>query len=145
MLGNYWPAPIAPRSNLMSEEHPVYIRCASGSNSHTDCVVRPHGDCVEILGHPLMTFAPDDAVRFATAILHATGKTGDGGTDETVSKLRSRMAMALHCPELSDDVTRPLLTECSEALAYLEREADYWRREWREAVELTAAEVDDGK
>ena len=129
----------------MSEFHPVYIRCASGSNSHTDCVVRPHGDCVEILGHPLMHFVPDDAVRFATAILHAAGKTGYGGTDEGVAELRSRIAMALHCPQLPDSVTRPLLIECSEALAGADREADYWRREWREANALRANEVDDGR
>ena len=129
----------------MSENLPSYIRCASGSNSHTDCVVRLFGDCVEILGHPLMLFAPDDAVRFATAVLHAAGKTGYGGTDKGVAELRSQIAMALHCPQLPDNVTRPLLMECSEALACMDQEADYRRREWREAAELTAAEMDDGK
>lgn len=131
----------------MSEVHPVYIRCASGSNAHTDCVVRRFGDLVEILGHPLMQFAPDDAVRFATAILHAAEKTGYGGTNESVDKLRSKIAMALHCPATMDSLARSLemLSECSEALAYMSREADYWRREWREATALTAAETDDGK
>lgn len=129
----------------MSEDRPAYIRCASGSNSHTDCVVRPFGGLVEILGHPLMQFTPDDAVHFATAILHAAGKTGYGGTDETTTRLRSEIAMALHAPVMADSLSRPLLAECSEALAYLEREADYWRREWVEATALTAAEIDDGK
>lgn len=129
----------------MSEVHPVYIRCASGNNSHTDCVVRPFGDCVEILGHPLMHLTPDDAVHFATAMLHAAGKTGYGGTDETTARLRSEIAMALHAPVMADSLSRPLLAECSEALAYLEREADYWRHEWREATALTQAEIDDGK
>ena len=129
----------------MSENLPPYIRCASGSNSHTDCVVRLFGDCVEILGHPLMHLVPDDAVRFATAILHAAGKTGYGGTDEGMAELRSRIAMALHCPALPDQVTRPLLAECSEALAGLDREADYWRRECVAALQLLEAEVDDGR
>jgi len=126
----------------MSEDRPVYIRCASGSNAHTDCVVRRFGELTEILGHPLMQFTPEDAVRFATAVLHAAGKTGYGGTDETISKLRSRIAMALHCPKLSDN---SLLTECSEALAYLEREADYWRREWQAERALYDSEISNGK
>lgn len=129
----------------MSEYRPSYIRCASGSNSHTDCVVRSFGSLVEILGHPLMHFAPDDAVHFAMSILHAAGKTGYGGTDETTARLRSEIAMALHAPILVDSLSRPLLAQCSEALACLEREADYWRREWHEATRLTAAEIDDGK
>jgi hypothetical protein len=129
----------------MSEERPVYVRCASGSNAHTDCVVRRFGDLTEILGHPLMQFTPEDARRFATAILHAAGKTGYGGTDKTVERLRSEIAMALHAPVMADSLSRPILAECSEALAYLEREADYWRHEWREAAALTLAEIDDGK
>jgi len=129
----------------MSEVHPVYVRCASGSNAHTDCCIRPFGDCVEILGHPLMHFAPDDAVRFATAILHAAGKTGYGGTDKTTVRLRSEIAMALHAPVIADSLSRPILAECSEALAYLEREADYWRQEWVDAQALLEAEIDDGK
>jgi hypothetical protein len=128
----------------MSEVHPVYIRCASGSNSHTDCVVRRFGELTEILGHPLMHFAPDDAVRFATAILHAAGKTGYGGTDETTARLRSEIAMALHAPVMADSLSRPLLAECSEALAYQEREAMYWRRECVAALQLREAEMDDG-
>ena len=129
----------------MSEVHPVYIRCASGSNSHTDCVIRRFGGLVEILGHPLIHLTPDDAVHFATAILHAAGKTGYGGTDETTARLRSEIAMALHAPVLADSLSRPLLAECSEALAYQEREADYWRREWRAADAMREAEMDDGK
>lgn len=129
----------------MSEDRPVYVRCASGSNAHTDCVVRRFGDLTEILGHPLMQFAPEDAVRFATAILHAAGKTGYGGVDQDVADLRSRIAMALHAPTLADSLSRPLLMECSEALACMDREADYWRHEWREAAALTVAEIDDGK
>ena len=129
----------------MSEVRPVYIRCASGSNSHTDCVVRPLGDLVEILGHPLMQFAPHDALRFATAMIHAAGKTGYGGTDEDVDKLRSKIAMALHCPVIVDSLARELLAECSEALAYLEREADYWRQEWRANEALYWQETNDGK
>lgn len=129
----------------MSETHPTYIRCASGSSAHTDCVIRPQGDCVEILGHPLMRFAPDDAVHFATAMLHAAAKTDYGGTDEAVARLRSEIAQALHCPSVVDSLARKLLAECSEALAYQEREADYWRREWAAAQALLYAEVDDGK
>jgi hypothetical protein len=53
--------------------------------------------------------------------------------------------MAMHCPNIPDHLARPLLEECSEALADMDREADYWRREWRVASELTAAETDDGK
>jgi hypothetical protein len=129
----------------MSEIRSVYVRCASGSNSHTDCCIRPHGDCVEILGHPLMHIAPDDAVHFATAMLHAANKTGYGGADQTVADLRSRIAMALHAPVMADSLSRPLLMECSEALAYMDREADYWRREWRAAEVLYWEENSDGK
>lgn len=129
----------------MSEVHPVYIRCASGSNAHTDCCIRPHGDCVEILGHPLMHVAPDDAVHFATAMLRAASRTGYGGIDKHADTLRSKIAMALHVPILVDSQTRPLLTEASEALAYLDREASYWRREYVAAIALRDAEIDDGK
>jgi hypothetical protein len=129
----------------MSEIHPVYIRCASGSNSHTDCCIRPHGDCVEILGHPLMHLAPDDAVHFATALLHAADKTGHGVVDEHADTIRSKISMTLHVPLISDSLARPLLGEASEALACLDREADYWRREYVAAMALAAAEIDDGK
>ena len=131
----------------MNEERPAYIRCASGNNSHTDCMVRRFGDLVEILGHPLMHLTPDDAVDFATALLHAAGKTGYGGTDEGVAKLRSRIAMVLHCPATMDSLARSLemLAECSEALDGLDREADYWRREYVASMELNDAEIDDGK
>jgi hypothetical protein len=129
----------------MSDVHPVYIRCASGSNSHTDCVVRRFGDLVEILGHPLMCFAPDDAVHFATAVLHAAGKTGYSGTDETTARIRSEIAKALHAPVMADSLSRPLLTEVSEVLAFMDREADYWRRECVAALALRENEIDDGK
>jgi hypothetical protein len=129
----------------MSDVHPAYIRCASGSNSHTDCVVRRFGDLVEIMGHPLMHLTPDDAVHFATAVLHAAGKTGHGGTDETTARIRSEIAMALHAPVMADSLSRPLLMEASEALAYQEREATYWRREWQASEEMYWAESSDGK
>lgn len=136
----------------MSEDRPVYIRCASGSNAHTDCCVRPLGDLVEILGHPLMQFTSGDAAHFATAVLQAAHKTGYGGTDRAVASLRSEIAMALHVPVMADSLSRPLLREASQALANLEREADYWLRnaeQWhglyeREAA-LRDAEIDDGK
>jgi len=130
---------------MMSDIYPTYIRCASGSNSHTDCVVRRFGDCVEILGHPLIHLTPDDAVRFATAVLHAAGKTGYDGTDETTARIRSEIAMALHAPVMADSLSRPLLMEASEALAYQEREAMYWRREWQAERALFDTEVSDGK
>ena len=53
--------------------------------------------------------------------------------------------MALHIPQILDDMARTLLTEASEALAYLDREADYWRREYIAAIALRDAEIDDGK
>jgi hypothetical protein len=125
--------------------YPTYIRCASGSNSHTDCVVRRLGDLVEILGHPLIHLTPDDAVHFATAVLHAAGKTGYGGTDETTARIRSEIAKALHAPVMADSLSRPLLMEASEALAYQEREATYWRREWQASEQMYWAESSDGK
>jgi hypothetical protein len=129
----------------MSDVYPAYIRCASGNNAHTDCVVRRLGDLVEILGHPLIHLTPDDAVHFATAVLHAAGKTGYGGTDETTARIRSEIAQALHAPVMADSLSRPLLMEASEALAYHEREATYWRRECVAALALQENEIDDGK
>jgi hypothetical protein len=129
----------------MSEIRPVYIRCASGSNSHTDCVIRPHGDCVEILGHPLMHVAPNDAAHFATAMLHAADSLGYQGDDEMTAQLRSEIAKTLHCPAIVDAAIRDLLQRCSEALAYQEREANYWRREWQASEEMYWAESSDGK
>ncbi|HOX59661.1 MAG TPA: hypothetical protein PLC99_22495 [Verrucomicrobiota bacterium] len=136
----------------MSEDHPVYIPCASGHNAQTDCCIRPLGDLVELMGYPLMQFTPDDAVHLATAVLHAAHLTGYGGTDEVVARLRSEMAMALHVPVMADSLTRPLLIEASEALAGLERDVDYWMRsaeQWRghfiHEAALRDTEVDDGK
>jgi len=134
----------------MSEDRPVYIRCASGSNAHTDCVVRSFGDLVEILGHPMMQFTSEDAVHFATALLVAADKSS--GRVPGADHLRSRIAMALHAPVMPDNLSRPLLVESSEALATQNRYIDYWMKSgehWRllylqEAV-LRDAEIDDGR
>ena len=47
-----------PKEPKMSETRPVYISCASGTNSFTDCLVRRSGSLLELVGHPHMAFAP---------------------------------------------------------------------------------------
>lgn len=52
----------------MSELRPVYIHCASGTQTQTDCLVQRYGDLVQILGHPIMEFTPQDARNFAAQV-----------------------------------------------------------------------------
>lgn len=129
----------------MSETRPSYIPCASGNNAQTDCLILRHGDLVRLLGHPSMDFTPEDAARLATALLHIAHQAGYDGADEHVAQLRSEIAMALHVPVMVDSLSRPLLEQAREALSYLERESDYWRREYLAAAALNTAEMDDGK
>ena len=51
-----WSTPY--KESKMSETRPVYISCASGTNSFTDCLVRRSGSLMELVGHPHMAFAP---------------------------------------------------------------------------------------
>ena len=53
----------------MSESHPVYVHCASGNNSFTDCLVLRHGDLLRLIGHAQMDFTQGDAKTLAYAIL----------------------------------------------------------------------------
>lgn len=52
----------------MSEDRPVYIPCASGNQLMTDLMIRRCGDLVEIVGHPIMHLAPQDAIYAAETI-----------------------------------------------------------------------------
>jgi len=52
----------------MSELRPVYIHCASGTQAQTDCLVQRYGDLVQVLGHPIMEFTPQDALNFAAQV-----------------------------------------------------------------------------
>jgi hypothetical protein len=53
-----WLKPDPPKEKLMPETRPVYISCASDTNSFTDCLVRRAGSLLELVGHPRMAFAP---------------------------------------------------------------------------------------
>lgn len=91
----------------MSESAPTYIRCASGNNGFTDCMVRRYGDLIRQMGHAQMDFAPEDAKRLAYAILdlldnpylevtqlvaipEGANSSGDAIVDEAINKLLSR-------------------------------------------------------
>lgn len=52
----------------MSDNTPVIVRCASGNNAFTDCMVLPHGDLVRIVGHPQMDFDEAGARALMDAI-----------------------------------------------------------------------------
>jgi hypothetical protein len=65
----------------MSELPAVYIACASGNNPQTDVAVRGCGDLIQLLGHPQMTFTPNDALALARAVSErAYPKLHAGGT-----------------------------------------------------------------
>lgn len=88
----------------MSETHPVYIACASGTQAQTDCLVQPFGSLVRLLGHPSMDFTGRDAYALAKAILAAIDpeerpypsadekppKTGPGGAQSAGPLIFSR-------------------------------------------------------
>lgn len=52
----------------MSEVAPLYIACASGNNSFTDCLVMRRGDLIRLIGHAQMDFTLDDARRLIAQI-----------------------------------------------------------------------------
>lgn len=60
----------------MSEERPTFIDCANGQVAQTDCCVRVAGNLVEVLGHPLMHFTPEDAAVFGSVVLNAACRAG---------------------------------------------------------------------
>lgn len=60
----------------MAESYATYIDCASGQSAQTDCCVRVAGSLVEILGHPLMHFTPNDAAVLGSVLLDAAQKAG---------------------------------------------------------------------
>ena len=61
----------------MSESRPVYIPCASGNQLMTDCLVRTHGDLIEMIGHPEMHFTPADARALILALEAALAEIGE--------------------------------------------------------------------
>lgn len=135
----------------MTEFHPIYIRCASGNNAHTDCLVRRHGDLVEIIGHPSMHLTADDAQTLVGAILCAAEKD-ESCSEENIAILRSRIAMALHVPIMADSLSRELLESAVKTLREADLSLRYWTksaRRWKDLYEqekaLSAAEIGDGK
>lgn len=70
----------------MSEERPIFIDCANGQVAQTDCCVRVVGSLVEVLGHPLMHFTPEDGAIFGSAVLHASRRAGWNDPEEDDDK-----------------------------------------------------------
>lgn len=66
----------------MSEPKTTYIDCANGQIAQTDCCVRVAGSLVEVLGHPLMHFTPEDAAVLGSAILDAARHAGWNDPEE---------------------------------------------------------------
>lgn len=60
----------------MAESYANYVDCASGQSAQTDCCVRVVGGLVEILGHPLMHFTPNDAAILGSVLLRAAEQVG---------------------------------------------------------------------
>jgi hypothetical protein len=60
----------------MSDKSVTYIDCASGQSAQTDCCVRVVGSLVEILGHSLMHFTPEDAAVLGTVLITAAQQAG---------------------------------------------------------------------
>ena len=52
----------------MSEDHAIYIPCASGEQMQTDLLIQRRGDLVQILGHPELLMTPKDALSAASAL-----------------------------------------------------------------------------
>ena len=52
----------------MSENMPVYISCTAGQNAFTDLYVRRKGDCVEIVGHPVVLLTEQEGEKLADTI-----------------------------------------------------------------------------
>lgn len=84
-----------------------FFRCASGSQSFTDCAVARHGDLIRFLGHGQMDFTSEDAKRLAyhvldlldnpyqevrtlVAIPEGANSSGDAIVDETIAMLMAR-------------------------------------------------------
>jgi len=135
----------------MSERPPVYIRCASGNDSHADCRVEFRGDLATLTGPSEMQFAPADTVTLADTLL-AGVEQPFGQCHDLLNVLRSRIAMTLHVISISDDLARVVLGEVADelrtfeqALAYWERSAVRWRTLYLEEAALRDAEIDDGK
>jgi hypothetical protein len=135
----------------MSERPPVYIRCASGNDSHADCRVEFRGDLATLTGPSPMQFAPNDAVVLADTLLAGTDQPF-GQCHDLLSVLRSRIAMTLHVVCISDDLARVVLGEVADELRIFEQDLAYWVRSaerWRalyvQEAALRDAEIDDGK
>jgi hypothetical protein len=60
----------------MSEVHPQYIPCASGTQTQTDVCVQAKGSLVELLGHPQVWLIPEDAHLLGVALIHAAQHAG---------------------------------------------------------------------
>lgn len=52
----------------MAEAYPTFIPCAASNNAFTEVLVRRKGDLVEIVGHPVVDLAPDDAEKLADTV-----------------------------------------------------------------------------
>ena len=60
----------------MSEEHPSYVRCASGHRAFLDCEVSQVGSLIRLVGYVPMDFVPEDAACLGQALIACARKLG---------------------------------------------------------------------
>jgi hypothetical protein len=49
-------------------DRPVAIHCAAGGDAFADVVVQRRGGLIQLIGHPVADFTPDDAEKLADAL-----------------------------------------------------------------------------
>jgi hypothetical protein len=88
----------------MSEMRATYIPCASGNNAQTDCLFQIHGSLIEVIGHPIMHFCPDEARQAAQTLWTMAdsieGRKAPRGDTEAV------LSLIVAADEMVRDATR---------------------------------------